>query len=71
MREAICHLQMRIVTKHETNSNRDVEVVVSKDQIDTFNKDGVILIKKALNSKTLVLMQNFLVRKIQRPHHKI
>jgi hypothetical protein len=36
---------MRIFTKHETNLNRDVEVVVSKDQIDTFNKDGVILIK--------------------------
>lgn len=59
---------MQIITEQETNtSNRDVEVVVSKDQIDTFQKDGVILIKKALNSKQVHLGREAIAESILNP----
>lgn len=40
---------------------------MSKDQIDTFNKDGVILIKKALNSKQINLGRESIAESILNP----
>lgn len=59
---------MQLITEQETNnSSRNVEVVVSKDQIDTFNKDGLILIKKALNSKQVHLGREAIAESILNP----